>query len=336
MRPYVIHSGTVDAWLGLMPKYGYKLMSEEHGPNDLVRNASRAEEAGFDFVAISDHFHPWLSSQGHSPAAWTVLGAIAARTQRIGLVTAVTCPTIRYHPATVAQSAATLALLSDGRFTLGLGSGENLNEHVVGQGWPHPGERQDMLFEAIGLIQKLWSGEEVTEDGEYYSVDRAKLWDVPKQPIEIAVAAGGPRAARLAGEAGLGLFATDAKPELVDAWKHAGGTGKRYCEVGLCWAKTEAEAVRIAKERMRFSLLGWKVMPELPTPESFEAATSFVHDEDVAKQVSCGPDPERHVAAVRKYVEAGFDHVVLLSAGSDQAGFLNFWEKELKGRLAKL
>jgi G6PDH family F420-dependent oxidoreductase len=319
-----------------MANYGYKLMSEEHGPNDLVRNACRAEEAGFDFVAISDHFHPWLSSQGHSPAAWTVLGAIAARTERVGLVTAVTCPGIRYHPATVAQSAATLAILSGGRFTLGLGAGENLNEHVVGQGWPPPRERQDMLVEAVDIIERLWRGEEVSEDTEHYSVDRAKLWDVPNTAPQIALAAGGPRAARLAGERNLGLFATEPKRDLVQAWTEAGGKGPRYAEVGLCWARDEAEAVRIARARMSFALLGWKVMAELPTPESFEAAVSHVRDDDVAKQVACGPDPERHLAAVRKYVEAGFDHIVLLGAGPDQAGFLGFWEKELKPRLAKL
>jgi G6PDH family F420-dependent oxidoreductase len=319
-----------------MPNYGYKLMSEEHGPTDLVRNASQAEEAGFDFVAISDHFHPWLTSQGHSPAAWTVLGAIAARTQRVGLVTAVTCPSIRYHPATVAQSAATLAILSGGRFTLGLGAGENLNEHVVGNGWPSPHERQDMLFEGVEIIQKLWDGEEISFDGAYYTIDRAKLWDVPQKAPALAVAAGGPRAARMSGEKGLGLFATEAKPELVQAWKQAGGKGARYAEVGLCWARDEKEAVRIARERMRFSLLGWKVMAELPTPASFEAASEYVREDDVAAKVACGPDPEKHVAAVRKYVEAGFDHIVLLGGGPDQQGFIQFWQKELKPRLNKL
>jgi G6PDH family F420-dependent oxidoreductase len=328
--------GMADAPSAVMATYGYKLMSEEHGPSDLVRNASRAEEAGFDFVAISDHFHPWLSSQGHSPAAWTVLGAIAARTQRVGLVTAVTCPTIRYHPATVAQSAATLALLSSGRFTLGLGSGENLNEHVVGMGWPPPRERQDMLCEAVDIIQQLWRGEEMSFEGEYYTIDRAKLWDVPKTPPQIAVAAAGPRAAQLAGEKQLGLFATEAKAELIRTWSGAGGKGPRYAEVGLCWARSEAEAVRVAKERLSFALLGWKVMPELPTPDGFESAVGCVREEDVARQVACGPDPERHVAAIRKYVEAGFDHIVLLGAGPDQDGFLGFFNKELKPRLSKL
>jgi G6PDH family F420-dependent oxidoreductase len=331
-----LRNGMVDASPSSMANYGYKLMSEEHGPIELVRNAARAEEAGFDFVAISDHFHPWLSSQGHSPAAWTVLGSIAARTQRVGLVTAVTCPTIRYHPATVAQSAATLSILSGGRFTLGLGAGENLNEHVVGNGWPPPEQRQNMLFEAIELIQKLWEGDEVSLDGEFYSVDRAKLWDVPKTPPLIAVAAGGPRAARLGGQKSLALFATEAKRELVQTWSEAGGKGPRYAEVGLCWARDEADAVRIARERMSFSVLGWKIMAELPAPDNFEAAVSCVRDEDIAKQVACGPDPERHVAAVRKYVEAGFDHIVLLGIGPDQEGFVNFWQKELKARLKKL
>jgi G6PDH family F420-dependent oxidoreductase len=179
-----------------MATYGYKLMSEEHGPKELVRNACRAEETGFDFVAISDHFHPWLESQAHSPFAWTVLGALAARTKKLRMVTAVTCPTLRYHPAIVAQFAATLGVLSDGRFTLGLGAGENLNEHVVGRGWPPPHTRQEMLGEAIDIMRKLWQGEEVSYHGEHFTLDRAKLWDVPDTAPALAVAAGGPKAAR--------------------------------------------------------------------------------------------------------------------------------------------
>jgi G6PDH family F420-dependent oxidoreductase len=331
-----LFDGTLDARALGMTRYGYKLMSEEHGPNELVRNACRAEELGFDFIAISDHFSPWLASQGHSPAAWTVLGAVAARTQRVGLVTAVTCPTIRYHPATIAQSAATLALLSNGRFTLGVGAGENLNEHVVGQGWPSPAERQDMLDEALDVITRLWEGRELSHHGQHYTIDRAKLWDVPETAPGLAVAAGGPRAARLAGERHAGLFTTEANAELREAWEAAGGEGPRYAEIGLCWARDEREAQRIAHERMRFSLLGWKVMPELPTPQSFEAAAAFVREDDVTKQVACGPDPERHVAAIRTYLEAGYDHLVLLSGGPDQEGFLEFWHKELKPRLSKL
>ncbi len=319
-----------------MTTYGYKLMSEEHGPAELVRNAARAEEAGFDFVAISDHFHPWLASQGHSPLAWTVLGAIAARTRRVGLVTAVTCPTLRYHPAIVAQFAATTALLSDGRFTLGLGAGENLNEHVVGLGWPTPSLRQAMLGEAIDVMQALFAGDDVTFEGEHFAVERAKLWDVPASPPPLAVAAGGPQAATLAGEKRAGLFATEPRRDLVDAWSKAGGKGARYAEVMLAYARDEATARRVAHERSRFGVLGWKVMAELPTPASFEAATRFVREDDVAAEVPCGPDPERHVAAVKEFVDAGFDHIVLNGAGPDQAGFVGFCERELLPRLRKL
>jgi G6PDH family F420-dependent oxidoreductase len=316
-----------------MVTYGYKLMSEEHGPGALLRNACRAETAGFDFVAISDHFHPWLSAQGHSPFAWTVLGAIAARTSRVGLVTAVTCPTLRYHPAIIAQAAATLALLSGGRFTLGLGAGENLNEHVVGLGWPAPRDRQAMLGEAVDIITALWTGRDVSHEGEHFTVDRAKLWDVPESPPPIAMAAGGPKAARLAGDKGAGLFTTEPREDLVKAHAEAGGAGGRYAEVSVAYARDEAEARRIAHERSRFGVLGWKVMAELPTPASFEAASRYVRPEDVASGTPCGPDPEPYVAAVRKFVDAGFDHIVLNAAGPDQEGFLRFFEDELAARL---
>jgi G6PDH family F420-dependent oxidoreductase len=319
-----------------MTSYGYKLMSEEHGPCELVRNARRAEQAGFDFAAISDHFDPWLYSQGHSPLAWTVLGAIAASTDRIGLVTAVTCPTIRYHPAVVAQFAATLAVLSGERFTLGLGAGELLNEHVAGVGWPSPQVRHQMLAEAIDVIRLLFEGRTVSYEGAHVIVDRARLWDVPKSPPPLAVAAGGPKAARLAGEKSAGLFATEPKHELIKTWKEAGGKGALFAEVALCWAPDEAEAVRIAHERFRFAALGWKVMAELPRPDGFEAGTRWVRPQDVAQYVACGPDPERHVAAVRRYVDAGFDHVVVIGVGPDQEGFLRFWEHELGPKLRRL
>jgi G6PDH family F420-dependent oxidoreductase len=328
--------GTPIAKSWAMATFGHKLMSEEHGPKDLVRNACRAEEAGFDFVAISDHFHPWLGSQGHSPLAWTVLGAIAARTQRVKLATAVTCPTIRYHPAVVAQFAATLALLSDDRFTLGLGAGENLNEHVVGAGWPSPPKRQAMLGEAIDIMQKLWEGQEVSHEGEHYTLDRAKLWDVPSKPPALAVAAGGEKAARLAAEKGAGLFTTEADEKLIAAWQEAGGKGARYAEVALSYARTEADALQVAHERFNFGVHGWKVNAELPTTSGFEAAGRSVRPEDMPEYVACGPDPERHVAAVKKFVKAGYDHIVLLGVGADQAGFLSFWQKELAPRLRKL
>ena len=319
-----------------MANFGYKLMSEEHGPKALVANARRAEELGFDFVAISDHYHPWLEPQGHSPLAWTVLGAVAARTERIGLTTAVTCPTIRYHPAVVAQFASTLAVLSNDRFTLGLGAGENLNEHVVGEEFPPPLTRQAMLGEAVDMIQLLWEGKEVSHRGEYFSLDRARLWDRPNTPLKLAKAAGGPNAAELAAQKGAGLFTSGPSKDLLIVWSLAGGRGPRYAEVMLSWAPTEAEAVRIAHERARFGVMGWKVMAELPTTASFEDATQFIRPEDVAKNVACGPDPERHLEAIQKYVDAGFDNLTLLAVGPDQDGFLDFWRKELGPRVQKL
>jgi G6PDH family F420-dependent oxidoreductase len=317
-----------------MARFGYKLMSEEHGPSALVENASRAEDAGFDFVAISDHFHPWLRSQGHSPYAWSVLGAIAARTTRVGLVTAVTCPTVRYHPAIVAQAAATLACLSDGRLTLGLGAGEALNEHVVGRRWPPPRDRRAMLGEAVEVLRLLWQGGMRSYRGRWFSVDRAELFDRPERPPPIAVAAGGPATARFAAKRGDGLFATAPDRKLVDAWRAAGGRGPAYAEVALSWAREESEAVRVAHERFRFGLLGWKVMPELANPENFEAATRWIDADDVRKAIPCGPDVERHVAAIRRYCDAGFDHVVLVGVGPDKAGFVRFWQRELAPALS--
>ena len=316
-----------------MTRFGYKLMSEEHGATALVENAGRAEQAGFDFVAISDHFHPWLSSQGHSPFAWSVLGAIAARTERVGIVTAVTCPFLRYHPAIVAQAVATVADLSAGRLTVGLGTGEELNEHVVGRRWPSATVRREMLAESIEIMRRLWTGEERSYRGRHFEVVRARLFDVPRVPPTIAVAAGGPRGATFAGEQRAGLFATEADPRLVQAWRAAGGRGPAYAEVGLCWARDERDAARIAHDRFRFGLLGWKVMSDLPNPTSFEAATAFITPEDVAEKIACGPDPERHLASIRKFRDAGFDHLVLTGIGPDQEGFLRFWRDELAPRL---
>jgi G6PDH family F420-dependent oxidoreductase len=221
-----------------MVKLGYRLISEEHGPADLIRNAVRAEVAGFDFVAVSDHFSPWLEEQGHAPLAWPVLGGVANATERIGLMTAVTCPIMRYHPAIVAQGAATLALLSDGRFTLGLGAGERLNEHVVGAGWPGIGERHERLAEAVDIIQGLLAGEFTNYRGRHFRLDGGRLFDRPEVKPAVAIAAGGVEAAGLAGRKGDALVATEPSAELVEAFAAAGGDGPRYAEVALCHARS--------------------------------------------------------------------------------------------------
>ena len=312
-----------------MLKLGYKLMSEEDGPLDLVRNAVRAEKAGFDFAAISDHFFPWLEEQGHSPLAWSVLGAIANATSRIGLMTAVTCPTMRYHPAIVAQGAATVALLSNDRFTLGLGGGERLNEHIIGDGWPGRIERHEMLEEAIDIIQGLLAGELTNYRGQYLVLEHGKLFDRPERKPDVIIAAGGPQAAQIAGEKGDGIIATDADAELIKAYRKAGGNGPRYCEVGMCYAAREDEAREIAHTYFRWSLSGWPVMAELPDPEGFAAASKHVTPEDVAEQITCGPSGQKHLDAIDKYVKAGFDHIILTQIGPQQEEFIRFFEQEL-------
>jgi G6PDH family F420-dependent oxidoreductase len=319
-----------------MIKLGYKLMSEEHGPKELVQNARKAEAAGFDFAAISDHFSPWLDEQGHAPLAWSVLGAVANATTTLGLMTAVTCPIMRYHPAIIAQGTATLGVLSDGRFTLGVGSGERLNEHVVGERWPGNAERLERLAEAVDIIQGLLSGEMTAYRGTFFKLDHAKLFDRPDRKPDVVVAAGGPKAAQLAGEKGDGLMATEPKPELIKGFKSAGGKGPRYVEVSMCYADSEAKGMETAHKYFRWSVTGWDVQGELPDTAGFAAASKHVRPEDVAENITCGPDLERHVGSIRKYVEAGFDHIVLLGAGPDQEGFLGFWHKELKPRLSKL
>jgi len=248
-----------------MIECGYKLMSEEHGPAALVRNAVRAEQAGFDFAAISDHFSPWLDEQGHSPFAWSVLGAAATATSRIGLMTAVTCPIMRYHPAIVAQAAATIGLLSNDRFTLGLRAGERLNEHIVGEGWPGIPERHERLAEALDIIKGLLDGSLTQYRGDYFKLDHASLFDRPDRPPPITIAAGGQAAARLAGRTGSGLIATDPEAALVKAYASAGGSGPRYAEVAMCYAKTEKAAQQTAHHYFRWALAGWPAMPELPS-----------------------------------------------------------------------
>jgi G6PDH family F420-dependent oxidoreductase len=312
-----------------MLRLGYKLMSEEHGSKELVRNAERAEKAGFDFSAISDHFFPWIDEQGHSPLAWSVLGAVANATQRLGLMTAVTCPTMRYHPAIVAQGAATLGELTDGRFTLGLGSGERLNEHVVGHGWPGIAERHERFIESIDIIQGLLKGNLTNYRGKYLQLDNAKLYDRPNKKPPVVIAAGGPKAAALAGEKGDGLVATEASKEIINAYRKAGGKGPRYVEMGMCWARREEEARQIAHKYFRWSMTGWSVQAELPDTKSFTAASEHVTPENVAQQITCGPTVERHLSAIKKYIDAGFDHIVLTQIGPEQGYFLEMFEKEL-------
>ncbi|MEU5551492.1 MULTISPECIES: TIGR03557 family F420-dependent LLM class oxidoreductase [unclassified Micromonospora] len=317
-------------------RIGYKLASEGFGPKEIIRQAVRAEEVGFDFVEMSDHFHPWLDGQGHSSFTWTVLGAVAARTDRIGLATGVTCPTVRYHPAIIAQAAATLAIISDNRFTLGVGAGERLNEHVVGQGFPSARGRHERLREALDIIRLLWSGGYHSYEGKHLHLEDARVFDLPDRPPVIAVAASGAVSVAIAAELGDGLFATEPVADLVRNYQRMGGQGPRYAEVPMAWATDEEQAVRAAWETSRWAVTGWKVMSELPNPVNFEAAARTVTHDDIRAQFAVGPDPETYVQAVRTYVDAGFDHIVLQNAGPDPDGFLDFFRDVLAERLRTL
>jgi G6PDH family F420-dependent oxidoreductase len=318
-----------------MTTFGYTLMGEEHDPRELVSIAERAEGIGFDFLVASDHYHPWVPEQRHSPYVWTVLGAVAARTRSIGLATMVTCPIIRYHPVIVAQAAATLGVLSEGRFTLGLGSGERLNEHVVGEGWPPADVRHEMLEEAIEVMRELWKGGYRSYRGAYFTAENAQVFDLPEQPVPIAVAVSGRRSVELAARSGDGVIAIEPKAELVEGYRAEGGEGPAWCQVAVCWAEDREQAMRTAHERARWAPLGWKVMAELPNPVNFDAATALVTPEQVAEKVPCGPDPEPYVKAIRSFTDAGFEKVALLQFGDDQDGFLRFWERELRPRLER-
>ncbi|MET9272119.1 TIGR03557 family F420-dependent LLM class oxidoreductase [Kribbella sp. NPDC003557] len=317
-------------------KIGFKLIAEAYGPLEIVEQAVRAEEAGFDFVEVSDHFHPWVGEHEHSGFAFSMLAAIAARTSSVGLATGVTCPFIRYHPAIVAQAAATISILSGGRFTLGVGAGERLNEHVVGKGWPAVGIRHQMLREALEIIRLLWKGGYQSYEGKHLQLEDARVFDLPDRLPDIAVAAGGPEAARLAAELGDALFVTEPAPELVSAFEQAGGSGPRYAEVPLAWAPSEDAAATSAHRLFRFGLTGWKVQSELPNPVNFDAATALITPDHLREQFGCGPDVERHLAIARPFAAAGYDHLALINAGPDMSGFFDFFTKELGPALREL
>jgi G6PDH family F420-dependent oxidoreductase len=313
-----------------MAKIGYALSCEEHAPVDLVRYAKCAEDVGFEFALISDHFHPWIDRQGQSPFVWSVIGAIAQATSRLRLGTGVTCPIVRYHPAIVAQAAATSAALMPGRFFLGLGSGENLNEHIVGKGWPSAPVRQKMLEEAVEIIRLLWQGGEQSYFGTHFTVDHARLYTLPDQLPPLYLAASGSRAAELAGGLGDGLIATSPQPGLVDAFNSAGGSRKpRYGQVTVCWAPDEATARRTAHEWWATAALEGELSQELPLPRHFQQAVSTVREEDVARSVVCGPDPEQHRKAIQQFLDGGFDHVYVHQVGPDQEAFFKFFGQQV-------
>jgi coenzyme F420-dependent glucose-6-phosphate dehydrogenase len=316
--------------------FGYTLSSEERSPRELVANARSAEEVGFEFLSISDHFHPWVTAQGHSPFVWAVIGAIAASTEQIPVGIGVTCPTTRIHPAIIAHASATTSLLLPGRFFLGVGTGEALNEHVLGHRWPRPEVRLKMLEEAVGIIRDLWTGETVDHRGDFYEVENARLFDPPEEPPPIIVSGFGPMSVELAARIGDGYWGHSPDGDVIEQFEAQGGTGPKYAQLSMCWARDEAQARRTVHEIWPNAGIPGQLSQDLPTWTHFEQAADLVTEDIATASIPCGPDVEPVIESVRQYLDAGYDHLYFHQIGPDQEGFLEFWSDSLQPALAGL
>jgi coenzyme F420-dependent glucose-6-phosphate dehydrogenase len=313
---------------------GYGLSSEEHSPADLIRHARAAEEAGFGFGLISDHIHPWIDAQGHSGFVWSVIGAIAQVTDRFRIGTGVTCPLIRIHPAIIAHAAATSACLMPGRFFLGVGTGENLNEHVLGAKWPAPDERLEMLEEAVEVMRLLWQGDYQTHRGKHYAVEDLRIFDLPDEPIDVAVAAMQPQAAELAGRIGDALVNVAPKKEIVQQFDRGGGKGKpKYGQVTVCYAKSKDEAKKTAFGVWPNALVEGSASQELPLPKDFEQLVEGRDADELEETLTLGPDPHEYLDELKEYEQAGYTHVYFHQIGPEQDAFLTFAQNELLARV---
>jgi G6PDH family F420-dependent oxidoreductase len=320
-----------------MTRYGYALSSEEHRPADLVRHAAEAEQAGFQFALISDHYHPWTDPQGQSPFVWTVLGGIARETSSLEVGTGVTCPLIRIHPAVIAQAAATTADLFDGRFFLGVGTGENLNEHILGDHWPIYDDRAEMLVEAIEIMRGLWGGELYSHSGEHYVVENARIYTLPSTPPRVMVAASGPSSASIAAEHGDGLIVTSAEPRVLASYREAASSpGPIYGQITVCWAGSVDEAKTTAHRIWPTAGVPGDLSQELALPRHFEQVSSLVTPDSMLEHMPMGPDPKAYVEKVGTYVDAGVENVYIHQIGPDQAGFFRFFRDELAPALERI
>lgn len=320
-----------------MVSLGYALSSEEHSPQELIDNAVRAEQAGFSFALISDHFHPWISRQGQSPFVWAVIGGISQRTENLRLGTGVTAPIIRLHPAIIAQAAATAGALMEGRFFLGLGTGENLNEHVVGEGWPPIAERQCMLSEAVKIIKTLWEGGNKSYYGDYYTVEDARIYTLPQTLPALLIAASGPKSAKLSGQISDGLISTSPNKDIIDIFNHSGGDTKpKYGQMTVCVAETEEKGIETALTWWPNSALSGQLSQELRLPVYFEQASKLVTKDHIAQQYVCGKDPEKHLEQIQRYVDAGFDNIYIHQVGPNQEIFFTFYEKEILPKVEQI
>ena len=308
---------------------GYTLSSEEHDPRSLVENARLAESVGFDFVSISDHFHPWVDRQGHSPFVWSVIGGVATVTERIGLGTGVTCPTQRIHPAIIAHAAATSGCLMPGRFVLGLGTGEALNEHITGERWPEYEVRAERLEEAVAVIRALWTGEVTSHHGRHFTVENARIYDVADPLPSIVIAAGGPRSAEVAGRIGDGLWLSSVDEATIDAYRQAGGDGPVYAQLGVCWGPSKDEAVRLAHEIWPNAGIRGQASQELPSPVHFGELAEMVSAEDIEEAFPCGPDVAPILERARQALDAGVSHLYIHQIGPHQEPFLEMAAQDI-------
>ncbi len=315
-------------------KIGYFLSCEEFGPRALVDQARQAEAAGFHGLWISDHYHPWLHAQGESPFVWGVIGALAEATTRMPVTTAVTCPTVRMHPAVVAHAAATAAVQLDGRFALGVGSGEALNEHILGDAWPEAGVRLEMLEEAVEVMRALWSGGVVHHRGTHYRVDHARIYTRPDSPPPVFVSGFGPKAVDLAGRIGDGYMTTMPDADLIGRYRSAGGTGAVHAGTKVCFGSDEAEARRTVHRLWANEALPGELAQVLPAPEHFEQATELVTEALSTESVPCGPDLERHVAALQEYADAGVDELYVQQIGGGHEAFFEAYARAVLPRFA--
>lgn len=316
-----------------MAKIGYFLSSEQFTPKELVDQAKRAEDAGFDALWISDHFHPWNDEQGQSAFVWGVIGALSEATS-LPVSTAVTCPTVRIHPAIIAQAAATAAVQLDGRFVLGVGSGEALNEHILGDPWPSVGLRQEMLEEAVEVIRLLLRGDEVSHHGVHYEVQEARIYTRPDQPVPIYVSGFGPQAAELAGRIGDGYVLVTPEPDLVQTFRSSGG-GDKPVQAGtkVCWDTDADAAIDTAHRIWGNQGLPGQTAQILPRPTDFAALQQLVPKQDIADSVACGPDTDKHAGQVRQYLDAGVDEVYVSQIGPDMEGFFAAWQRDVLPQL---
>jgi G6PDH family F420-dependent oxidoreductase len=316
-------------------RVGYFLSCEEFNPAQLLEQARLAAKAGFDALWISDHYHPWNDEQGQSPFVWSVIGALA-QVCALPVTTAVTCPTVRIHPAVIAQAAATSAVMHDGRFRLGVGTGEALNEHIVGDVWPSIDQRLDMLEEAVAVMRELWQGGFVTRRGRHYTVDHARIYTLPEEPPPVYVSAFGPKAAEVAGRSGDGYVGTSPDADLLARFRAAGGEGKpAQGGFKVCYADDETAGVRIAHRLWANSGVPGELAQVLPSPRHFEQASQLVTEQMTREATACGPDPAAHIEQARSYLDAGYDEIYVANMGPHYQGMLDLWRDEVLPELRR-